>query len=605
MTCDNDGMCGTGRMGSTGPNPFIPKPSDPDNLISIAATLVFSGILVHWTYPAVNPFAVAYGILYRGLSNDFSLAVKQGEVAGSSYLDVHNDPAPVTYFYWIQLVSVNGTVATPVGPASATTRTLGAQTLESLTGMIDASVLAQSLKTEIARIPALDAHIIQEINDRLAANTVLANALAAVQNDVGAAMTYVQQEITQRTEGDTALVTAIDAIAAGSGGNAAAITHEATVRADADSAMASDIVTLYSKAGENYAAIINEATTRADAISAAANTVTALIATVGGNTAAIQNELSVRADADGALSTRIDAMTVTANGNLAAIQNEATVRANADSAMAQDIQTLFASNSSGDITAAVQVETNARIAADNSLANQITTVESTAAGNLSQAQLTLQTNIDTVTGIASSLITAKVETNGLIGGFGIYNDGYRVDAGFDVDLFWIGRTQANKVKPFIIYGDTVYIDKARIRDADIDTLKVGGNAITVPGWMTCGSYDINGGGFNNSPITEVFATTYAYADAASVAVFVQWGAMDLNPAIEGSGSPSMPRMEIVINGAVQATESGFGDGALRMYRFTVPAGNNRFSVQFSNHGNSNGASFRMGGCSILLIGTMR
>ncbi len=77
-----------------------------------------------------------------------------------------------------------------------------------------------------------------------------------------------------------------------------------------------------------------------------------------------------------------------------------------------------------------------------------------------------------------ALWTAKVTVNGLIGGFGIYNDGSTVEAGFDVDTFWIGRSGIDKVLPFIIDGGTVYINKARIRNADIDTLKIGGRSAT-------------------------------------------------------------------------------------------------------------------------------
>ena len=68
----------------------------------------------------------------------------------------------------------------------------------------------------------------------------------------------------------------------------------------------------------------------------------------------------------------------------------------------------------------------------------------------------------------------------MIGGFGTYNDGNTVQGGWDVDSFWVGRTNANRIKPFLIEGDTVYIDKARIRNADIDTLKIKENAVTVP-----------------------------------------------------------------------------------------------------------------------------
>lgn len=69
--------------------------------------------------------------------------------------------------------------------------------------------------------------------------------------------------------------------------------------------------------------------------------------------------------------------------------------------------------------------------------------------------------------VVGSLYTAKVQSGGLIGGFGIYNDGTEVDAGFDVDRFWLGRTNSNKRKPFIMDGDVVYINNAMIRNGSI------------------------------------------------------------------------------------------------------------------------------------------
>ncbi|MGP9656493.1 phage tail tip fiber protein [Halomonas sp. AOP31-B1-25] len=69
--------------------------------------------------------------------------------------------------------------------------------------------------------------------------------------------------------------------------------------------------------------------------------------------------------------------------------------------------------------------------------------------------------------VAGALYTAKVQSGGLIGGFGVYNDGTEVDAGFDVDRFWIGRTDSDKRKPFIIDGDMVYMNNAMIRNGSI------------------------------------------------------------------------------------------------------------------------------------------
>ncbi|MGO3277809.1 phage tail tip fiber protein, partial [Halomonas sp.] len=75
--------------------------------------------------------------------------------------------------------------------------------------------------------------------------------------------------------------------------------------------------------------------------------------------------------------------------------------------------------------------------------------------------------------VAGALYTAKVQSGGLIGGFGIYNDGTEVDAGFDVDRFWLGRTNSNKRKPFIMDGDVVYINNAMIRNGSIQEGQLG------------------------------------------------------------------------------------------------------------------------------------
>jgi hypothetical protein len=98
-------------------------------------------------------------------------------------------------------------------------------------------------------------------------------------------------------------------------------------------------------------------------------------------------------------------------------------------------------------------------------------------------------SIDDLTGEVYAMWTAQVTVNGLVGGFGIINDGITVEAGFDVDLFWVGRTSADKVKPFIISGGVVYIDSAVIQDASITNAKLSGDIFSddyvedVSGWI--------------------------------------------------------------------------------------------------------------------------
>jgi hypothetical protein len=120
----------------------------------------------------------------------------------------------------------------------------------------------------------------------------------------------------------------------------------------------------------------------------------------------------------------------------------------------------------------ISQETTARQSAGNAFASQLNTLAVSTGENLATAQTELQTFIDELDEKVGALYTAKVTVNGLVGGFGIYNDGTEVEAGFDVDTFWVGRSDADKVKPFIIQDDQVFIDKAVIQDASIAFAKI-------------------------------------------------------------------------------------------------------------------------------------
>lgn len=353
-------VCGTGTW--TGP-----LPGDPDvNNSVLSATAAFGGINVSWIYPALNPHAVAHTLLYRAQSNDFTLAIQRVVVTGNSFYDQVD--ADQQYFYWIKIVSVNGTVGTLIGPASATAKPLIADMITRLSGQINSGLLAQSLTNEIDKITLNYAELQAEILSRLNSDNVLSLAMAGLQGDMTQALAFVSQEITTRASGDTALAQQINTIAATNANSAAAILAEQTARISADSALA----------------------------------------------------------------TSISSVLAATNNNAAAITTEITARTNADSV----------------------------------LAGQITTTQTTLNGNIASAQSTLQTNINTVDGKVTAigaLYTVKVSVNGVVGGYGIYNNGTTVQAGFDVNTFWVGRTTADSVvKPFIVENDTVYINQAAI-----------------------------------------------------------------------------------------------------------------------------------------------
>jgi hypothetical protein len=305
MTCSTD-TCGVGGWSG-------PLPGDPDNNLILSATPAFGGIDVSWNYPATNPEAVAYVKLYRGLLPSFGAAILIANVGGNTYYDKSQTNQAIDYYYWIEMVSVNGTVGALIGPANATARPTIDAMIEQLTGQIDAGVLAQSLKAKIDQITL----------------------------------------------------------------NAQAIVTESQTRATAD-------------------------------------------------------------DAYSTLMTQVQA----------------------------GVASLYST---------VQTEITTRQAGDSTLASAINTVQSTFGTNLASAQTTLQTNINIVDGKVHDIgarYTATVTVNGLVGGFGVYNDGSSVEAGFDVDTFWVGKTSLNKKKPFIISGGETFINQAVIASASIDIAKI-------------------------------------------------------------------------------------------------------------------------------------
>ena len=331
-------VCGTGSGN-------FPQPGDPDLSNSLlSAVPAFGGIDVLWTYPLLNPEAVSHTLLYRSTNEDPATKVNYRTVTGDSLYDKSTTGASVTYYYWIQHISVNGTVGDVIGPAFAMARPTIEQVIQGLTGRIDESLLGQALGSQIGNIQVNQDNLVAETSSRIAANDDLLLAYSDLEINLANVDTLVRQEITQRTEADSTIVNQVNV--------------------------------LFAQMDDSNALILEEQTVRA--------------------------------------------------------------------------------------------------AADEVLAQSVTTLESTLGGEIAQVETNAQTSIDTINGEVTNigaLYTTKVNVNGLIGGFGVYNDGSEVLAGFDVDTFFVGRTQANKVKPFIIKDGETFIDEAVIQSLTFNKMR--------------------------------------------------------------------------------------------------------------------------------------
>lgn len=233
MTTCSTTVCGTGGWNG-------PLPEDPDNSSVLTATSEYGGIKLTWTIPNVNAHAVAFTKIYRGVSGDVTLAAVIGTQSGSSYFDVDPASSPTTtyYYYWIQHVSINGTVLGYVGPASAKAKPEIDKIIQLLAGKVETSALAQSLRDRIDIITNLESGI-TSLNNRLEyENKLITETLDAVKNDVSGATTYIQSQMKLFADEKVALATAVNTqVSTFSEGVYAAIREETNTRAEETGAL--------------------------------------------------------------------------------------------------------------------------------------------------------------------------------------------------------------------------------------------------------------------------------------------------------------------------------------------------------------------------------
>jgi hypothetical protein len=256
-------ICGTGGWAG-------PLPGDPDNNVILSASIVFGGIQVSWTYPTVNPYAVAHVLLYRGITNDFNLATLHRVVQGSSYYDQIAPADTATYYYWIKIVSINGTTGELIGPAQAVAQLHTAQVLELLNGQLTESALNTTLQTKIDNIALNEQSIYDEIQARLTDSSSIAAAFSVLESDMSATNALILGEITQRqtallAEASTRNILAAQLRGTYEGTDLASLSsgllyEERQVRATTDGALATSISTLGTTVDGHSTSISTQAT---------------------------------------------------------------------------------------------------------------------------------------------------------------------------------------------------------------------------------------------------------------------------------------------------------------------------------------------------------
>ncbi len=246
--------------------------------------------------------------------------------------------------------------------------------------------------------------------------------------------------------------------------------------------------------------------------------------------------------------------------NKQALYDEQIARAASDDALGVSFGQVLAQ--SDETRALLQEEINARTTADSALVSEVNTLSVQVGVDTAAVQQELTAFATQVNGDLTEIgakFSIKTDVNGLVGGFGVYNDGATVEMGFDVDTFWVGRTDitdgvAKGTKPFIISGQEVFIKEAVIQTLTFNKLRSEDGAIAT----TPATYDANGNLLTPSKLKA------QYIDAESLV------AEQLTSKINISTSKgSQPTFEFESNGNYQinaATAGGRVEQDINGYR---------------------------------------
>lgn len=254
------------------------------------------------------------------------------------------------------------------------------------------------------------------------------------------------------------------------------VTETREIAATANSMTVTAVDALVSRVGGVEAGVYSEAKTRAQESEALVELLSGAIARIGTAEAGLQEEITVRATADQAAADRTETIWAQVAANSGLIQNNQTAQSNWNSAYAQAVTTLQGQvrMPNGELlTNALQQEAITRANADGDLYAQY---------------------------------TVKIDQNGYVSGYGLASEA-RVSSTprsrfiVRADSFVIGAPQYANVPdklPFAVYTTTtpdgrppgVYMDYANIADvhvrsaqidfAQINTLHLEGEAVTVP-----------------------------------------------------------------------------------------------------------------------------
>ena len=498
----------------------VNETSLPTAPTGFGATGAYSVVILEWD--AANYFPHAYTEVWRHTADQLADAVLVGISHGMMFTDQVGGGQ--TNYYWVRNVNTRG----KKGPWNSSAGTVVETAidvdfiLELLTGSITEDAFYQSLTDKINLI---DVHEVSISDIELAVSTVETNLATAESNLAAVETTLSTVETTLSTVETTLSTVEANLVTA----EADIVTAEADIAAaEADisaaqlliNAAGNDIVSLETITATHTSQITNlnttvgsnssNITTLQQTTATNASDITSLETTVNDPTTGVNvtasglsslsttvtqqgTDITTNASDITSLETTVNDPTTGLSATATGLSNLTTAVTNQGNSIATNVQDINAievtigSNSSGLVQQINTVESSV-----NTVTGQISTLSSsvnqvnTTVNGLSTTVSQNSTSIDGLEGEYS----VRIDSNGMVAGFGLVNSGTSSKFYVRADEFAIGSTTQNWDIPFIVrtssttiggetVGTGVYITDAFIQNGTISTAKIGDLAVDV------------------------------------------------------------------------------------------------------------------------------
>ncbi|EIY2512140.1 phage tail tip fiber protein [Pseudomonas aeruginosa] len=518
-----------GTGGGLTPKPGIPDLAIPPKPVGFGAAGVFGMITLTWDNPYKLYRNHSLTNIYRSEVDNFGEATLISRATGMIYSDPMrqdavdpNDPSKaIGYYYWITWVSNAGIEGPPNSPNGTYAESL--LDIEYIIGLITNEINEGELAK--ALVKAMDLEGLQQ-------------QLAALDAAAKAAKLLTSAERYLRDDENVNIRREISDLRVQTGDDiTAAITQLQEVITSDQQAIAHQIDLMQASIGQNAADIVSERTARITFTEVGTRALTSM-------SSRLETAESVLTQFTETVSTALETQ-------------------------ARNMEALV---SRMDTTAAQYLEDQQTIASEfEATANAITTLQSNVNDQSAAIQQTLSTHTTALEGLAAQY-TLRLDVNGLISGFGAYNDGTTADFAVLANRFWIatpGAQAANYLHPFIVENDKVYINTLMVKEASIQQGQIGPISI--------GKLYANDG---VTPITTIGGQIRAEAiDVANITIgFGQVYGQLTSSQVGAGGLPRFvidPNGGIFMNGLVGGTRMVMTDSYQRWYD---PAGTLRIEI---------------------------